>query len=129
MRILLPAFIAIAASVSGDLGSDLAEIGVPVRSAELNDTMLVVEMSGCLSRGDSLLKHYGGVFYTAVDSILAGWDVVGIAVRIDRATLVFSRNDMFRMFDWISDTTGEEAIAEWVLNNTRVFREGEPSPP
>lgn len=129
MRILLSAFIALTATALGDIGSDLAEIGVPVRSAELNDSMLVVEMSGCLSRGDSLLKHYGGVFYTAVDSILAGWDVVGIAVRIEEATLVFRRDDMFRMFDWISNTTGEEAIAEWVLNNTRVIREGELSPP
>ncbi|MFO8183843.1 MAG: hypothetical protein R6U39_06675 [Candidatus Aegiribacteria sp.] len=129
MRILLPALVAIASTVPGDIGSDLAEVGVPVSSVELTDSMLVVEMSGCLSRGDSLLKHYGGVFYTAVDSILAGWDVVGIAVRIDQATLVFGRDDMFRMFDWISDATGEEAIAEWVLNNTRVIREEDLSPP
>lgn len=129
MRSLFPVFIALAAAVLGSIGSDLAEIGVPVSSAELTDSMLVVEMSGCLSAGDSLLKHYGGVFYTAVDSILAGWDVVGIAVRIDEATLVFRREDMFRMFDWISDTTGEEAIAEWVLNNTRVIRDEDLSPP
>lgn len=129
MRILLPAFIAPVAILLGDIGSDLAEIGVPVRSAEINDSMLVVDMPGSLSSGDSLLKHYGGVFYTAVDSILAGWDVMGIAVRIDGATLVFRRDDMFRMFDWISSATGEEAIAEWVLNNTRVIREGEGSPP
>lgn len=129
MRFLLPAFIALAATLPGDIGSDLEEIGVPVRSAVLNDSMLVVEMEGHLSRGDSLLKHYGGVFYTAVDSILAGWEVVGVAVRIEEATLVFRRDDMFRMFDWISDTTGEEAIAAWVLNNTRVIREGEPPPP
>ncbi|MBN2588023.1 MAG: hypothetical protein JXR55_12085, partial [Candidatus Fermentibacteraceae bacterium] len=89
----------------------------------LSDDMLVVEMSGSLSEGDSLLKHYGGVFYTAVDSILAGWDVVGIAVRLDEATLVFRREDMLRMFDWISETTEDEAIAEWVLNHTRVIRE------
>jgi hypothetical protein len=118
----LIAFIAV--SISGaDICSDLVEIGVPAGLAFLMDSMLVVEMSGSLSEGDSLLKHYGGIFYTAVDSILAGWDVIGIAVRLDEATLVFRREDMLRMFDWISETTEDEAIAEWVLNHTRVIRE------
>ena len=108
---------------SADICSDLVEIGVPAGSAVLLDSMLVIQMNGSLSQGDSLLKHYGGVFYTAVDSILAGWEVVGIAVRIDEATLVFGRGDMLSMFEWISDSTGDEAIAEWVLNHTRVIRE------
>lgn len=112
-----------ACSVQADLLSDLESIGVPADTVYLADSMLVVEMTGSLSEGDTLLKHYGGVFYTAVDSILAGWEIMGVAVRLDEATLVFRRIDMLRMFDWISDSTGEEAIAEWVLNHTRVLRE------
>lgn len=117
------AVLAVFCIASADICSDLVEIGVPAGSAVLLDSMLVVQMNGSLTQGDSLLKHYGGVFYTAVDSIIAGWDVVGIAVRIDEATLVFGRGDMLSMFEWISDSTGDEAIAEWVLNHTRVIRE------
>ncbi|MBD3277535.1 MAG: hypothetical protein GF388_04470 [Candidatus Aegiribacteria sp.] len=107
---------------SGDIESDLLEIGVPVISAEISDSMLVVEMSGTLAQGDSLLKHYGGVFYTALDSIASGWDVCGIAVEIDQATLIFLRRHMIEMLQWISESTDDEAIAEWVLNHTRVIR-------
>jgi len=114
-----------AAVCFADICSDLNTAGVPATSAFLTDSMLVVEMTGSLSMGDSLLKHYGGVFYTAVDSILGGWEVMGIAVRLEEATLVFRRSDMLRMFGWITDDTGDEAIAEWVLNHTRVLREDE----
>lgn len=119
------AMVLAAAVCIADICSDLNAAGVPATSARLTDSMLVVEMSGSLSMGDSLLKHYGGVFYTAVDSILEGWEVIGIAVRLEEATLVFRRSDMLRMFGWITDATGDEAIAEWVLNHTRVLREDE----
>jgi len=106
-----------------EICSDLQDIGVPASSADLQDSMLVVSMSGSLAEGDSLLKHYGGVFFTAMDSILAGWDIVGIAVELDEATLVFHKRDMIQLLDWISESTDDEAIAGWVLNHTRVIRD------
>ena len=105
-----------------DICSDLRSLGVPADSAAVQDGMLVVLMDGSLAEGDSLLKHYGGVFYTAVDSILGGWEVCGIAVELPEATLVFSRSRMLEMFDWISSLSDDEAIADWVLNHTRVIR-------
>lgn len=121
MKLILLVLLSVSLSY-GDLESDLLEVGVPVISAEISDSMLVVEMSGTLAQGDSLLKHYGGVFYTALDSIASGWDVCGIAVKIDQATLVFLRSHMIEMLQWISESTDDEAIAEWVLNHTRVIR-------
>ncbi|MCD4775260.1 MAG: hypothetical protein K8S15_04320 [Candidatus Aegiribacteria sp.] len=105
-----------------EICSDLQAIGVPVHSAFLQDSMLVVSMSGSLAEGDSLLKHYGGVFFAAMDSIVAGWDIIGIAVELDEATLVFQKRHMTQMFLWITETTDDESIAEWVLNHTRVIR-------
>ena len=113
----------------GEICSDLQVIGVPVHSAYLQDGMLVVSMSGSLAEGDSLLKHYGGVFFVTVDSILAGWDVCGIAVELDEATLVFRMCDMIQLFEWISESSDDEAIAEWVLNHTRVIRDPESDQP
>lgn len=101
---------------------DLDILGVPVISAEIGDSMLVVTMAGSLAEGDSLLKHYGGVFFTLVDSIAAGWDVYGLEVRLEEANLVFRRCDMMQMLIELRDLTDDEIIADWVLNNTRVFR-------
>jgi len=123
LKLLYPLLAAAVMPAAADLLSDLTAAGVPADSVYMLDTMLVVEMSGSLSEGDSLLKHYGGVFYTYVDSMIAGWDVMGIAVRLEEATLVFPRSDMLRMLDWISESAGDEAIADWVLNHTRVVRE------
>ncbi len=114
---------------SGEICSDLQLIGVPAHSAYLQDSMLVVSMSGSLAEGDSLLKHYGGIFFVAVDSIVAGWDVFGIAVELDEATLVFRTCDMIELFEWISESSDDEAIAEWVLNHTRVIRDTESDQP
>ena len=101
---------------------DLDLLGVPVISAEIGDSMLVVTMAGSLAEGDSLLKHYGGVFFTLVDSIAGGWDVYGLEVRLEEANLVFRRCDMMQMLIELSDSTDDEIIADWVLSNTRVFR-------
>lgn len=117
------AAILIASSVAGDIISDLQAIGVPVHSARMQDSMLVVSMSGSLAEGDSLLKHYGGVFYAAMDSVVAGWDIFGIAVELNDATLVFQKRDMIQMFEWVSESSDDESIAEWVLNHTRVIRD------
>lgn len=124
MKVLL-SVILITAVVSGEITSDLQALGVPVDSVELRDSMLVVSMAGSLAEGDSLLKHYGGVFFTAMDSIAAGWDIFGIAVELEGATLVFLKYDMIRMLEWITESSDDESIAEWVLNHTRVIRDPE----
>ncbi|MCK5064181.1 MAG: hypothetical protein KAQ97_02790 [Candidatus Fermentibacteraceae bacterium] len=116
--------ITILVSVSfGELAEDLRSIGVPVLSAELQDSMVIISISGTLTQGDSLLKHYGGVFYTVTDSIIGGWDICGIIVEIEEATLVFRRNDMLLMFEQLSEIDDDEVLADWVLNHTRVFRD------
>ncbi len=121
LKIVLSVILLTSVSI-GDIGSDLRLIGVPVLNSSMQDSMLVISMSGSLIEGDSLLKHYGGVFFTAVDSILAGWDVCGIAVELDEAMLVFQVSDMIRLFEWVSESSDDNAIAEWVLNRTRVIR-------
>lgn len=117
------AAILIASSAAGDIISDLQAIGVPVHSARMQDSMLVVSMSGSLAEGDSLLKHYGGLFYAAMDSVVAGWDIFGIAVELNDATLIIQKRDMIQLFEWVSESSDEESIAEWVLNHTRVIRD------
>ena len=112
----------IVSAAACEICSDLQSLGIPVYSAGMQDSMLVVSMSGSLAEGDSLLKHYGGVFFASMDSIVAGWDVFGIAIELDEATLVFRKHDMIQLFEWISENTDDEAIAEWVLNHTRVIR-------
>ena len=114
------------ASVSfGELTEDLRLIGVPALSAELQDTTVVISMSGSLAQGDSLLKHYGGIFYLITDSIIGGWDVCGIIVEIEEATLVFQESDMILLFEQLSEIDNDEVIADWVLNHTRVFRDSD----
>ena len=109
----------------GELAEDLRSIGVPALSAELQDTMIVISMSGSLAQGDSLLKHYGGIFYSVTDSIIGGWDICGISVEIEEAILVFRKSDMVLMFEQLSEIDNEEVIADWVLNHTRVFRDSD----
>ncbi len=128
LKIILSVLLIISIS-AGEICSDLQAIGVPAYSAFLQDSMLVVSMSGSLAEGDSLLKHYGGIFFVAVDSIVAGWDIFGIAVELEEATLVFRKCDMILLFEWITESSDDEAIAEWVLNHTRVFRDVEPDQP
>ncbi len=125
---MLPVLMIISVS-AGEMCSDLQSIGVPAHSAYLQDSMLVVSMSGSLAEGDSLLKHYGGVFFVGVDSIVAGWDIFGIAVELDEATLVFQKCDMIQLFEWISESSDDEAIAQWVLNHTTVVRHMEADQP
>ncbi len=118
--------IAFLVSVSvGELSEDLRSIGVPVLSAELQDSMIIISISGSLAQGDSLLKHYGGIFYTVTDSIIGGWDICGISVEIEEATLIFRRSDMLLMFEHVSEIEDDEVIADWVLNHTRVFRDSD----
>jgi len=109
-------------ATSADMLEDLRELGVPALDVQLSDSMLVVGLSGSLAEGDSLLKYYGGVFFTVLDSISAGWEITGITVRLEEADLVFRRCDMLLMVDGIASDVSDAEIADWVLNHTRVFR-------
>ncbi len=106
---------------SGEVVDDLLSRGVPVLSAFVADTTFAVEIEGSLSEGDSLLKHYGGVFFLLADSIAAGWDVIGLRVYISEATLVFARADMYAALNQIQDGTPESIVAMWILEQTLVF--------
>jgi len=64
------------------LVEDCSLRGIPVISATVSEDLLLVTMEGSLARGDSLLKHYGGVFYILADSIASGWPVLGLQVDI-----------------------------------------------
>ena len=57
--------------------------------------------------------------------IIGGWDICGIIVEIEEATLVFRRNDMLLMFEQLSEIDDDEVLADWVLNHTRVFRDSD----
>jgi len=107
---------------TADVLHDLQVLGVPVLDVQFTDSMVVVGLSGTLAEGDSLLKHYGGIFFTLVDSISRGWEVRGINVRLEEADLIFRRCDMLLMLDEIALTADDGEIADWVLNHTRVFR-------
>ncbi len=106
---------------SGYVIDDLASRGVPALSAVLADSTFVVEIEGSLAEGDSLLKHYGGVFFLLADSIASGWEVVGLKVNIEGAVLVLGREDMFTVLNQIRDGTPESVVAFWILEHTRVF--------
>lgn len=110
---------------SGELAEDLRSIGVPALYAELQDSLVIINISGTLAQGDSLLKHYGGIFYTVTDSIIGGWEICGINVEIEEATLVFTKNDMLLMFEQLSEIDNDEVLADWVLNHTRVFTDSD----
>jgi hypothetical protein len=123
LRVTLVLLITLPIAVAADILVDLQELGVPVIDVQLSDSMVVVGLAGSLAEGDSLLKYYGGVFFTVVDSIVSGWEVRGIQVSLEEADLIFRRCDMLLMLDEIAfSTAGDEQIADWVLNHTRVFR-------
>ena len=108
--------------LAADITDDLVSIGVPAHFSEFRDSVIVVGISGSLAEGDSLLKHYGGIFFTVIDSISTGWDVCGINVQLQEATLMFRRCDMFLLVEEMATIDNDEVIAEWVLNRTRVVR-------
>jgi hypothetical protein len=122
LKLFLVLFAALPLASSGDLLHDLQELGVPVLDVQLTDSMVVVGLNGELAEGDSLLKNYGGIFFTVVDSISCGWEVRGIDVRLEEADLIFRRCDMLLMLNDIALTSDDGEIADWVLNHTRVFR-------
>jgi len=64
LLIIAVSFIAVCGVVD-----DCLSKGIPVSSALLLEEVFIVEMDGSLAQGDSLLKHYGGVFFLLADSI------------------------------------------------------------
>ena len=105
------------------IADDCLDRGIPVSSAVLSQDLLVVEMDGSLAQGDSLLKHYGGVFFLLADSISSGWSVVGLQVDIPGASLILFREDVFSAVERMQQGLSEEVLAGWILEHTWVSRE------
>lgn len=101
---------------------DCLSKGIPVSSALLSEEIFIVEMDGSLAQGDSLLKHYGGVFFLLADSIASGWSVVGLQVDIPGASLILFREDVFSAVERMQQGLSEEVLAGWILEHTWVTR-------
>ncbi|PIE52475.1 hypothetical protein CSA37_06725 [Candidatus Fermentibacteria bacterium] len=112
-----------AAALSG-IVEDCNLRGIPVTSALVSDELLTVEMEGSLAMGDSLLKHYGGVFFLLADSISAGWPVVGLQVDITGASLILFREDVFSAVERMQQGLDESVLASWILEHTWVTDQG-----
>ncbi len=115
------AFILASASLAG-IVEDCTLKGIPVVSAELTQELLTVQMEGSLAMGDSLLKHYGGVFFLLADSIGAGWPVVGLQVDIPGASLILFQEDVFNAVERMQQGLDESVLAGWILEHTWVDR-------
>lgn len=109
-------------TASGSINGDCSLRGIPVSSAVLSEELLTVEMEGSLAQGDSLLKHYGGVFFILADSIASGWSVVGLQVNIPGASLILFREDVFSAVERMQQGLSEEVLAGWILEHTWVTR-------
>lgn len=122
MRIVILSLILLLTPLSADIVDDLRSISIPANDVVVTDTLIIIKMDGSLAEGDSLLKHYGGVFFTVIDSIAAGWEIRGIQVEISEAALVFRFQDMISVISLIASTTeSDDVIADWILSRTLVF--------
>jgi len=119
-------FLLLASLSAADPCSDLVSRGVPARSAVMEDGLFLVEITGSLSQGDSLLKHYGGVFFLMLDSISAGRPLMGLEVRIPGSALIVFPEDVMEAVSILGRGAGEEALASWVLEHTWVVDSPEP---
>lgn len=108
------------AALFADPYEDLLARGIPVTAVSTNEASFLVEINGSLSRGDSLLKHYGGTFFLLLDSIAAGWPLMSLEVRISGASLILFREDVFEALSLMGRGAEEEALASWVLEHTWV---------
>ena len=120
VRFLLLLFVSFSVCFADPL-ADLLERGVPARSALVGEEALLIEITGSLSRGDSLLKHYGGAFFLLLDSIAGGWPLMGLEVRIPGSSLVLFREDVFEALSLLGRGADEQALASWVLEHTWVI--------
>jgi len=110
-------------SVLAGVLEDCSAIGLPVVAAELSSELFLVEMEGSLAHGDSLLKHYGGLFFLFADSIADGWPIVGLQVDISGASLVLFQEDVFSAVERMQQGLSEEMLAGWILEHTWVTKE------
>lgn len=124
MKAVLILLAAITLTASADLAEDCVRKGIPVLSACLEEDILIIDMEGSLSNGDSLLKHYGGVFFILADSIAAGWPVVGLQVNISEASLILFKEDVFSAVERMQQGLDETVLAGWILEHTWVSRNG-----
>ncbi len=102
------------------LADDLRGRGIPATSAVMGDSLLQVEIEGSLAEGDSLLKHYGGIFYLVADSVAAGWPVVGLQVGIDGAFLRLSADRVLQALQRLRDGQPEGQVVGSILGHTYV---------
>ena len=123
MKLTVLLITALSCTAFCDIVDDCSARGLPVSSASLSEELLVIEMEGSLAQGDSLLKHYGGVFFLLADSIAAGWSVVGLQVDIPGASLILFREDVFSAVERMQQGLSEEVLAGWILEHTWVSRE------
>jgi len=120
-RVLAALILALVSGVSwAGLADDLRERGVPATAVSMGDSLLRVEIEGSLAEGDSLLKHYGGIFYLVADSVAAGWPVVGLQVGIEGAYLRLSPSRMLEALQRIRDGQPEEHVVGSILDHTYV---------
>ncbi len=122
LKLALVFLCAVSLFAVGSVVEDCVSRGIPVSSALLTEDLLTVEMSGSLAMGDSLLKHYGGVFFLLADSIADGWPVVGLQVDIPGASLILFREDVFSAVERMQQGLSEEVLASWILEHTWVTR-------
>ncbi len=120
--LMLPALLLVTGRSEADMADDLRTLGLPVSSAQMLDTAIVITMDGSLAEGDTLLKRYGGVFFALLDSVSAGWPVMGLCVDIPGNRLRLLRTDLALAIAQLQDGEGDEVVALWVLEHTRVFR-------
>jgi len=111
----------LAGTAHGDIIDDLRLVGVPADSAAILDTAIVIGMEGSLAEGDTLLKRYGGVVFTVVDSILAGWPVMGICVDIPGSRLRLTEADLASALSMMGEGWADDRVASWILDHTRVY--------
>lgn len=122
MKLAVLLLMALSISAFSSVVDDCLARGLPVSSTLLTEELFIVEMDGSLARGDSLLKHYGGVFFLLADSIAAGWSVVGLQVDIPGASLILFRGDVFSAVERMQQGLSEEVLAGWILEHTWVTR-------
>ena len=122
MKLAVLLIIAISFTAVCGVVDDCLSKGVPVSSAFISEEVFIVEMDGSLAQGDSLLKHYGGVFFLLADSISSGWPVMGLQVDIPGASLILFREDVFSAVERMQQGLSEEVLASWILEHTWVTR-------
>lgn len=122
MKLVVLLMVAVTFTVAGGVVDDCLRKDIPVSSTLLSEEMFTVEMDGSLAEGDSLLKHYGGVFFLLADSIASGWSVVGLQVDIPGASLILFREDVFSAVERMQQGLSEEVLASWILEHTWVTR-------